>query len=155
MIAAGAAAGSGGPIAILGTRPFRVVGDLSYSLYLWHWPMIAIATAHWNGLSVERGLAIVIASAVPAWLTYHLVENPLRYSRSLSTSPRFALSLGGNFSLAGVCAGLALVLIVALSTGGTATPIGPHREPPLWPPRPPAGRPPRFPIAPTSSRLTR
>ncbi len=120
VIAAGATAGSGGPIAILGTRPFRVVGDLSYSLYLWHWPMIAIATAHWNGLSVERGLAIVIASAVPAWLTYHLVENPLRYSRSLSTSPRFALSLGGNFSLAGVCAGLALVLIVALSTGGTA-----------------------------------
>ena len=120
VIAAGAAAGSGGPIAILGTRPFRVVGDLSYSLYLWHWPMIAIATAHWNGLSVERGLAIVVASAVPAWLTYHLVENPLRYSRSLSTSPRFALSLGGNFSLAGVCAGLALVLIVSFSAAGTA-----------------------------------
>ena len=120
VIAAGAAAGPRGPIAILGTRPFRVVGDLSYSLYLWHWPMIAIATAHWNGLSVERGLAIVLASAIPAWLTYHLVENPLRYSRSVSTSPRFALSLGGNFSLAGVCAGLALVLVVSLSTGGTA-----------------------------------
>jgi peptidoglycan/LPS O-acetylase OafA/YrhL len=119
VIAAGANAGSRGPIAILGTRPFRAVGDLSYSLYLWHWPMIAIATDHWNGLSVERGLIIVVASAVPAWLTYHLIENPLRYSRSLSTSPRFALSLGGNFSLAGVCAGLALVLIVALSTGGT------------------------------------
>ena len=120
VIAAGVAAGRRGPVAILGTRPFRWVGDLSYSLYLWHWPMIVVATAHWNGLSVERGLAVAIASVIPAWITFHLVENPLRYSRSISGSPRLALSLGANFTLVGACAGLAL--LIAFSSGAvTAT----------------------------------
>jgi peptidoglycan/LPS O-acetylase OafA/YrhL len=111
VIVAGAAAGARGPVAILGTPPFRWVGDLSYSLYLWHWPMIVLATAHWGGLSLTRGLAVAAASVVPAWLTFKLVENPLRYSRAISGSPRLALSLGGNFTFAGICAGLALLVL--------------------------------------------
>jgi peptidoglycan/LPS O-acetylase OafA/YrhL len=119
VIAAGPAAGSWGPVMMLGTRPFRWVGDLSYSLYLWHWPILVVATAHWNGLSVTRGLALAAASVVPAWITFRLVENPLRYSRPISGSPRLALSLGGNFTMAGVCAGLVLVLMSALAEGAS------------------------------------
>jgi peptidoglycan/LPS O-acetylase OafA/YrhL len=115
VITAGAAAGSRGPVAILGIQPFRWVGDLSYSLYLWHWPMIVVATAHWHGLSVARGLAVAAASVIPAWITFHVVENPLRHSRTVSRSPRLALSLGGAFSLAGASAGL--LLLVAVSSG--------------------------------------
>jgi peptidoglycan/LPS O-acetylase OafA/YrhL len=111
IIAAGLSAGPAGPVALLGTRPFRWVGDLSYSLYLWHWPMLVLATAHWGGLSLARGLAVAAASAIPAWITYRLVENPLRYSRAVSGSPRLALSLGGNFTLVGICAGLALLVM--------------------------------------------
>jgi hypothetical protein len=113
VIAAGAAAGSRGPIAILGTRPFRWIGDLSYSLYLWHWPMIVLATAHWGGLSVARGTAVVVASVIPAWITFRLVENPLRYSRAVTRSPRLALSLGGNFTMVGIFAGVALLVTSA------------------------------------------
>lgn len=119
VIAAGPAAGFGGPVAVLGTRPFRWIGDLSYSLYLWHWPILVVATAHWNGLSLTRGLVLAAASVIPAWLTFRLVENPLRYSRAISGSPRLALSLGGNFTLAGICAGLVLVLMSALAAGAT------------------------------------
>ncbi|WP_144126785.1 acyltransferase family protein [Catellatospora sichuanensis] len=118
VLAAGAAAGRSGPVALLGIRPMRWVGDLSYSLYLWHWPLLMVATAHWQGLSTGQGLAITAASVVPAWLTYRLVENPLRYSTAISGSSRLALSLGANFTLVGVSAGLALMLVFAnVSTG--------------------------------------
>jgi peptidoglycan/LPS O-acetylase OafA/YrhL len=118
VIAAGAAAGSRGPIVLLGTRPFRWVGDLSYSLYLWHWPLVVMATTYWNGLSVVRGVVVVAASVIPAWITFRLVENPLRYSRAISRSPRLALGFGGLFTMAGMCAGLALLL-------GSVAPAGP------------------------------
>ncbi|MGC4893811.1 acyltransferase family protein [Micromonospora sp. DT31] len=121
VIAAGAAAGSRGPVLLLGTRPFRWVGDLSYSLYLWHWPMLVVAAAHWGDLSLTEGVVVALASVVPAWLTFRLVENPLRYSRKISTSPRLALSLGGNFTLAGICAGLVLVLMGAWAAAATTT----------------------------------
>jgi peptidoglycan/LPS O-acetylase OafA/YrhL len=122
VIAAGAAAGSRGPVAVLGTRPFRWIGDLSYSLYLWHWPMIALATAHWDDLSFALGTVVVVASVIPAWITFRLVENPLRYSRAVSRSPRLALSLGGNFTMIGICAGLALLVTSASVAATTASP---------------------------------
>jgi peptidoglycan/LPS O-acetylase OafA/YrhL len=114
VIAAGFAAARGGPGWLLGTAPFRWVGGLSYSLYLWHWPLLAVAAVHWGELSAPAGLALTAFSVLPAWLTYKLVENPLRHSPAISRSPRLALSLGANFTLVGVVAGLAL--LVSFST---------------------------------------
>lgn len=112
VIAAGLSAGRFGPALILATPLFRWVGGLSYSLYLWHWPLIIVATAYWDGLSVKRGLAVAAFSVIPAWLTHKLVENPFRFSAAISRAPRLALSLGANFTLAGVVAGFALMLAV-------------------------------------------
>lgn len=119
VIAAGVAAGPRGPVMLLGTRPFRWVGDLSYSLYLWHWPMIAIASGYFYGLSTKGGLAVVALSVIPAWLTFRFIENPVRHSRAISQSPRLALSIGGNLSLIGICAGL-VVIILAGSVSSAA-----------------------------------
>jgi len=126
VIVAGTTAGRRGPVAILGTRPFRQVGDLSYSLYLWHWPLIAIVAADGH-LSVGIGLLLTAASVGPAWLTFRYVENPIRFSLGVAASPRLALGLGGNFTLAGISAGIALVISVALSvtTVGNAARLAP------------------------------
>lgn len=53
------------------------IGDWSYSIYLWHWPLIvfAIALGFWQ--STWLALA-AIASLVPAVLSYRFVEQPLR-----------------------------------------------------------------------------
>lgn len=111
FIAGGVAAGSRGPVALIGNRFMLFIGYLTYSLYLWHWPLLIVAREHFGGISVATGLAIVTLSVIPAWLTFHLVENPLRRSKAMARDPRMALSLGANATLLGVAAGLALVVV--------------------------------------------
>ncbi len=122
LIAGGVAAGSRGPVAILGNRFMLFIGYLTYSLYLWHWPLLIVAREHFGSISVAAGLAIMVFTIVPAWLTFHLVENPLRGSELMKQHPRVALSLGVNATLVGVAAGLGLV--VALNTSVSAPVAG-------------------------------
>lgn len=113
VIAAGFALVKGGPETLLGGALFQWVGRLSYSIYLWHWPLLVVASVYWDTVSIRDRLALAVASIIPAWITFRLVENPLRFSRAISRSPKLALSLGGNFTLAGVVAGLALLVAFA------------------------------------------
>jgi peptidoglycan/LPS O-acetylase OafA/YrhL len=107
------AAGEAGPNSasrLLGIAPMTAVGTLSYSLYLWHWPLLVVATAQWGTagkLPVSLGVAVVVASVLPAWLTYRLVEDPLHHAR------RFA-GPGPAALLGVVCTVLALLAAVAV-----------------------------------------
>ena len=123
VIVAGYTAGAAGPAAVLARWPMVWVGGLSYSLYLWHWPLLVSAEARWDGLSVAAGLGVAAFSAIPAYLSYRFIENPIRFSSKLSASNPLSLSVGANFSAIGVVAGLVLVLAVPASTG-TAAPSG-------------------------------
>ncbi|MGW4466875.1 acyltransferase family protein [Micromonospora sp. NPDC004704] len=105
VIAAGTA-GRYGPELVLGLRPVRAIGALSYSLYLWHWPLLVAAQARFGELSVAAGLAVVLLSALPAWATYHYLENPVRRSKRLAFYPVRALRLGLFFTAVPVLAGL-------------------------------------------------
>jgi peptidoglycan/LPS O-acetylase OafA/YrhL len=84
--------------ALLSVRPMREIGALSYSLYLWHWPALVIAGSIWGdlggGLTAIQGTAIVIASALPAWLTYKFVEHPIHHAPTLAGAPWRALAAG-------------------------------------------------------------
>ncbi|WP_193311481.1 acyltransferase family protein [Georgenia satyanarayanai] len=112
VIVAGFVDGNRGPARLLAWQPAVWVGALSYSLYLWHWPLVVAATAVWGELGGGRGLLVMAAAVVPAYLSHRFVENPIRFSGSVSRSDGLALSVGANFSLVGVAAGLALVLAV-------------------------------------------
>ena len=68
---------------VLSLRPLTWIGDLSYSWYLWHWPLIVFGRALWPGSGFVTSLAAV-GSLVPAWLSYRFVENPIRFRRTLT-----------------------------------------------------------------------
>jgi peptidoglycan/LPS O-acetylase OafA/YrhL len=67
---------------VLSMRPAVWVGDRSYSLYLWHWPLIVFALALWPGSRWAAPVA-AIASVIPAWASYRYVENPFRFKPKL------------------------------------------------------------------------
>lgn len=76
LLAAGTAPTS--PLSrVLATRPFVKVGDWSYSIYLWHWPLIVFAHLLWPGNRLALGAAAIV-SVVPALVSYSWVEQPIR-----------------------------------------------------------------------------
>ena len=61
------------------TRPLAVIGDFSYSLYLVHWPLFALATNVWVGeLPLWAKWSGVGLSFILAYAQYRLVEDPVR-----------------------------------------------------------------------------
>jgi len=59
------------------------LGLLSYAWYLWHWPLLVVARLHTLGELGAWGTGgICLLSLLLAWLTYRLVEEPIRRKRS-------------------------------------------------------------------------
>ena len=87
------------------TNPVSVyVGRISYSLYLWHWPMLAFGLLAPAQIIALPGVAIAAAFAA-AVLSYHLVEQPVRRLRTPVPMVRhFALAFGAIFAAIGVIA---------------------------------------------------
>lgn len=71
-------AGERGAGRLLSWRPLSFIGDNSYALYLWHWPLIVVAPFVFGTLTLPVALGIVVASMLLAILTTRLVERPLR-----------------------------------------------------------------------------
>ena len=97
------------PTRVLSIRPAQFVGDISYSLYLWHWPLIVIAPSvpFW-GLTIWHRLALLALCFVLAWLTKRFVEDPVRSWKVLtSRPPRVTL-----------WASLVAMVLVAATAGG-------------------------------------
>ncbi|HWU32286.1 MAG TPA: acyltransferase family protein, partial [Marmoricola sp.] len=67
---------------ITGLRPVQFLGDISYSVYLWHWPLVVIVPSVISrDLDWRAKSAILVASLVLAWLTKVVVEDPGRQLR--------------------------------------------------------------------------
>ena len=76
----------------LSSQRLVYLGDISYSLYLWHWPLIVFAKATWPNFSPAVLIAAAV-SLVPADLSYRLVESRFR-KRTYKSKSRQALVIG-------------------------------------------------------------
>jgi peptidoglycan/LPS O-acetylase OafA/YrhL len=104
LLVGGLGAASWGPQAGLSLPPVRVIGDWSYSLYLWHWPLLILAGAVWGEPSGWYGLAVIAVATALSGLTYRFVEQPFR-------RPRPAGSPVGSRNLRGVLLYPAVVVL--------------------------------------------
>ncbi|SFV35617.1 acyltransferase family protein [Hyphomicrobium facile] len=97
------------PARFLTVRPLVFLGLISYSLYLWHWPLIVFA----NMLNIEaltsiQKIAVAATSLALAALTWRFIEQPFR-RRGAVGFKRPAIFWSGGLSLGGLVA-VALVL---------------------------------------------
>lgn len=92
---------------LLSASPMVAVGKISYSLYLWHWPLLAYATYEWGDeFGTRERLALIALAFVLSALTWAFVEQPARKRRADVTQRRVFITGG---------AAIALCLIAGLS----------------------------------------
>jgi peptidoglycan/LPS O-acetylase OafA/YrhL len=123
VIGAGCATPSHGCGRLLGLSSMRAIGRISYSWYLWHWPVLLLAPlllGHPLGL-VARVAAALVSGGL-AVLTLRFIENPLRFAAALRRSPGRSLAVGGVATAIAVCVGLALLHVVPIPVG-RGTPV--------------------------------
>jgi len=79
----------------------QYLGRMSYSWYLWHWPVLVFASIIWKLTIIEKLLWAIVA-LVLATITNLLVENPIRFHRVLLPRPRLTLSLAFGLTVSSV-----------------------------------------------------
>ena len=118
-----------GPVRLLAAAPLRFLGKISYSLYLWHWPLLVLPL-----MFLERaltGVEIVASVAVAigvSWLSWRFVEQPFRYgdrSRRATSWSAIRVGVAGILSVALFTQGLAAALpSSAVAVQPTPSPSG-------------------------------
>ena len=105
VILAGTPRARWAPSPLLRFKPGQFLGDISYSVYLWHWPLLVFAPF----VLVDPGLdetrvAVIVLTVMLGWVTKVLVEDPVRRSAWLAAQPRmtFACSVAAMALVAGV-----------------------------------------------------
>ncbi|MCK9686356.1 acyltransferase family protein [Scleromatobacter humisilvae] len=91
---------------LLAIPPLRVVGDLSYSWYLWHWPFLVAAHVLVPQSGPAVTVAAVVLSLVAAAVSYRWVEGPIRFSPPAwlrRNRQALVAALAGSALLAGAC----------------------------------------------------
>jgi len=88
---------------LLSTKVFVGVGLISYSLYLWHYPILAFVRINEIGDSNTSLVSLLIATTILSILTYYLIEKPARNKnlnfKILSSSLAICFFLSIIFSL--------------------------------------------------------
>jgi peptidoglycan/LPS O-acetylase OafA/YrhL len=110
---------------VLRRWPMQFLGKVSYSWYLWHWPVLQIlpfALGHdlttlneWEAVGGSLGLAV---------LTFYLVEHPIRTQRFLIRRPYRGLALGAVLVTASIVTAVVVSnSIVIPGSGGPVLPL--------------------------------
>ena len=122
VIVTEASARRGSPTRLMRLRAVQLVGDVSYGVYLWHWPLIVlIPFAIGAELSTPMKFGIIVVSIALGWLSKVLVEDPLRTS-ALVTSSR------PRWTFVAVLAGMTVLVTLSLSLARWAPTPAPSPE---------------------------
>jgi peptidoglycan/LPS O-acetylase OafA/YrhL len=89
---------------LLGLPPFQWLGTVSYSLYLWHWPILILAAdaAGKMSLPFHQNVVWLVVALAASVATYLLIENPFRRFRLPATHQWIPVALGVAFIAASV-----------------------------------------------------
>lgn len=138
VIAAGLNGPPNGPVRLLGRVAMRAMGRISYSWYLWHYPvLILVPVAVGHSLPLVAMLALAAGSGLLAVLTFRFVEQPARLAPALVSSSRLSLTAGLALSAAGVLAGGGAALAIPSLHGHGVAPVATiHAGPPVTNSRP-------------------
>lgn len=103
-------AGRGGdsrPARLISSPPFLFFGAISYSLYLWHWPVFSyLRVLSTDGMPSMPVILMALGLAVLAgWLSYRLVEQPFA-RRSIRHTPLIRMGLAGMCAMCLIAAGI-------------------------------------------------
>ena len=98
---------------VLSAAPLQAIGRLSYSWYLWHWPLLVFGAELLHPFTPGERLATIALSLAFAYLSFRYVEDPLRRSRLLTARPR------STFALAAAATAGTVLLAVAWRQAST------------------------------------
>lgn len=88
-------------------RPVQFIGDISYSLYLWHWPLLIFSGyAFASNLNLPIKVALLATTVALSALTKRFVEDPVRQNR-------FLVARAPRWTFGAVAAAMSLVLLVS------------------------------------------
>jgi peptidoglycan/LPS O-acetylase OafA/YrhL len=108
----------GGAVSRLLSQPaMQAIGDRSYSLYLWHWPIILIV-----GEQLFKGhrWALLPLTFVVAEIAYRYVEIPLRFSRGAAPNAVYVIAAGAALQCLVAAAGLGVVRLPLMTSAADA-----------------------------------
>jgi peptidoglycan/LPS O-acetylase OafA/YrhL len=78
---------------LLSLKPVVAVGLISYSLYLWHWPLLVLARLVLIDVTLAVRIGLIVASMIIAYFSWRFVEKPFR-ERRLLKKPSSAFVFG-------------------------------------------------------------
>jgi peptidoglycan/LPS O-acetylase OafA/YrhL len=94
LLVVGSQVSHGGPDRLLKLFPMQILGKLSYSWYLWHWPFLVIGVALIPGITIFGRALLCISALAVAALTHFFIENPIRFHPRLLKHPGRSFVLG-------------------------------------------------------------
>lgn len=74
---------------LLQSSPMVFIGKISYSLYLWHWPLLVFARIYYGDLNPQVTISVLLLSGLLSFMSWKFIETPFRKN---SDSKGYALS---------------------------------------------------------------